>query len=216
MVGRDGSDLREVRQRRAQSHSFGDGAHPQSPQCELKELTPKEPVADLIEKARIDKEARNKLIEKYIYVVEDQTLNIKGIDKEELKADCYLKLVELVNKYFEINIEYPLSMYLITQMKDFCYSYQKQEKERKINVSKYEVIEEYAEDITNSIINNMYLMHLLKNADLKERQEIILKYAIGYGVEYRELGQNYGVTKSRAQQIAQSGIERIRKKNNIH
>lgn len=178
----------------------------------LKELTSKTPVADLIEEARYNLEARNKLIIKYMYIVEENILNIEGFEKEELRAIGCLKLVEYVNGYFENESNYPLSSYLKTAIKDYFEAYQKARSLEEVK-QKQQIEIDFVEDFTTCLIENTDLLEVIKNTNLDQRERTILYYVGAYGYTFEELGKKYNISKSRAQQIYQRTIEKVLEQN---
>ena len=61
------------------------------------------------------KEARNKLIERYMYIVDKRIENIKFNNhyiEEDIRQAGYLFLTEKINNYFDAGLKVPLSVYL--------------------------------------------------------------------------------------------------------
>ena len=183
-----------------------------TPGDKLKNLTPKVPVQEQIEKAREDSLSREELIVKYMYIVDDQIANIKGFDIEELKSCGYLKLVKLIDTYLNEKPDYSMTGYLITGINAFYKSYIKKEQERKENYFKYDIEKEQSIDITNDLIETIDIKNVIKKLNLKTREEKILACVAEYGYTFNEVGKVYGITRSRAQQIYQDNIGKIRKK----
>ncbi len=78
------------------------------------------------------KEARNKLIERYMYIVDKRIENIKFNDhyiEEDIRQAGYLFLTEKINNYFDAGVKVPLSVYLSVAFDQIYLNFLREKKE---------------------------------------------------------------------------------------
>lgn len=108
------------------------------------------------------KEARNKLIERYMYIVDKRIENIKFNDhyiEEDIRQAGYLFLTEKINNYFDAGLKVPLSVYLLVAFDQIYLNFLREKKEE---------VEEYHDKVT---LAGLYL-----NKDTFEEENIEFEY----------------------------------------
>lgn len=174
---------------------------------ELIEQESKTPVSDLIEKAKTDEKSKNKLIEKYLYVVDKEAEKYPVEYQEEIKAEGYLKLVELINNFLGGKINAQFNAYIANSIKHFYDNNIKFITNDYTgfieNIDYYQTMETKTEEL-------MMVDEYLDNAGLTEREKDIIKKSIYEQITYREIAKIYGVTYKRIGKIYQDALLKIR------
>lgn len=174
---------------------------------ELDDLISKTPVLDLIEKAKNDKKYRNKLIEKYIYIVDKEAKEYPAEHQDEIKAEGYLKLVELIDNYLAGNVTVQITTYLINSIKHY---YENNAKLIIDNTSRYiENIDHY-QNMETKTEELIMIEEYFDKAGLTEREKDIIKKSIYEEITYREIAEMYGITFNRIGEIYKHAVMKLR------
>lgn len=152
---------------------------------------------DLIKKAKVDVNARNKLVEKYMYVIDQILIS----DDEDARAFLNLALVEIIDEYIKSNQKVYLSQYINRNIKIYYKKYlnKKNPSYDYCLSSKYE----YDDIILNSEISS-----ILNTLDDFEK-EVVVRYVV-CNETLEKIEESIGFHKSLISVVEKRALDKIK------
>ena len=187
---------------------------------ELKNRKYSTPVSDLIQQASTNLDARKKLIEKYMYIVERELRKWEiDIEYEDALQIGYLLLIKKTNQYFENyenNKEYYFSSYIIHSIHSSYPALIRLANEEKRNYSYHKDCIEYFDSFEDDIIEKIDISRAIEECNFSEREKGILNLKYGFNSEIIntivEIEKRYNVTDKRIRQIDKKSLEKIKER----
>lgn len=188
---------------------------------EFRSMPKPSPVRDLVQEAATNSDARKKLIEKYMYIVERELDNCElDIEYEDALQMGYLLLVKSVNRYlenYEVNKKYDFSTYIITSIHASYTSLIRHVNYDQRNYMHYKNSIDYVDSFEDVVLEKILMENVrevIKNCNFSGIREDVLTFRYGFNGEINSLkaiADKHNVTAEWIRQVDKKNLEKIKK-----